>query len=223
VGSVALRIIVVLVVGYLLGGVPWALIIGRRFYGIDPREHGSGNLGATNVYRVLGPVAAAVTALLDMLKGSAAVLLAFAIVPDSLGETAQQWTAVAAMTAAVIGHSYSPYIRFKGGKGVATSAGGLFVLTPIAAVIELIVFIAVVSASRLVSLGSIVVACLYPPLVLWFYRDSTPYVVTAFGLAALVVWRHRSNIVRIARGEEPRVSLHPEERAPRERGHKEGE
>jgi glycerol-3-phosphate acyltransferase PlsY len=220
---VAFRVLVALAIGYLLGGIPWALIVGLRFYGIDPRQHGSGNLGATNVYRVLGPVAAVAVAVLDILKGSVAVLVALAIVPDSMGTTAQEWTAVAAMMSAVLGHSYSPYIGFKGGKGVATSAGGLFVLTPIAAVIELIVFVAVVAASRLVSLGSVVIACLYPPLVLWLYGDSIPYVITAFVLAALVLWRHRSNIVRIARGEERKISLHPEERAPRARGHKEGE
>jgi glycerol-3-phosphate acyltransferase PlsY len=202
----AVNIIVALVAGYLIGGIPWALIIGKRFFGIDPREYGSGNLGATNVFRTLGVKAALGTLLLDALKGSVAVVVAFAIVPGPTSDVANQWTAVSAIMAAVLGHAFSPYIRFQGGKGVATSAGGLMVLTPIAALIELTLFVAVVASSRMVSLGSITIAVAYPVLVLWLYGDSVPYVVTSFVLAALVLVLHRGNIVRIARGQEPKVS-----------------
>lgn len=204
----ALAIAGVLVVSYLLGGIPWALLVGKRFYGVDLRERGSGNLGATNVFRELGARAAISTLLLDAFKGSVAVIIAgFVVSVGSYGATAHDWTRVAAMLAAVAGHSYSPYIRLRGGKGVATSAGALFVLTPAAAAIELLVFVGVVTASRMVSLGSVIVAALYPALVLWLYPGDTPLLVTICVLAGLVVWRHRSNLVRIARGEERKISI----------------
>src|SRR5690606_992566 len=106
---------------------------------------------------------------------------------------------------AVLGHSYSPYIRFRGGKGVATSAGMLSVLTPAAVLIELAIFVGVVAASRMVSLASVMCAIAYPPLVFWLYPGSLPLKVTAVVLAGLVIWRHRSNIGRIARGQEARI------------------
>jgi glycerol-3-phosphate acyltransferase PlsY len=118
-----------------------------------------------------------------------------------------EWLRVAAMLAAVAGHSYSPYIKLKGGKGVATSAGALFVLTPLAALIELLLFIAVVAASRMVSLASVIIALAYPVLVIWLYPGRTPILVTICLLAALVIWRHRENIVRIVRGEERKISI----------------
>ncbi len=206
--DLAPRIIGAFVIAYLVGGIPWSLIIGKRFFGIDPRQHGSGNLGATNVFRLLGARAAAVTLLLDAAKGAAAVLVAWLLVPaDVYGITVSDWTAVGAMMAAVLGHAYSPYIGFKGGKGVATSAGALFVLTPAAALLCLFVFALVVVLSRMVSLGSIVVALIYPPLTMVLYPGRTPLIIVIFILAALVIWRHRSNIVRIARGEESKISL----------------
>lgn len=204
----ALVIAGVLVVSYLLGGIPWSLIVGRCFYGLDLREHGSGNLGATNVFRALGARAAVSTLLLDALKGSIAVVIAgFVVSSSAYGVAAHEWTRVAAMLAAVAGHSYSPYIRLRGGKGVATSAGALLVLTPAAFAIELAVFLSVVVATRMVSLGSVIVAVLYPGLVLWLYPGNTPLLVTVCVLAGLVVWRHRSNLVRIARGEERKISI----------------
>lgn len=203
------RIVVSLIAAYLLGAIPFSLIIGKRFYGVDLRKHGSGNLGATNVLRTLGVRAAIGTAVPDILKGSAAVLLAGVIVPANGfgGTTVHEWTQVAAMLAAVAGHSYSPYIRLRGGKGVATSAGGLAVITPVAIVIEVLVFIAVVAGTRIVSAGSVIVAFTYPFVVLWLYPGDTPRLVTITFLAILVVWRHRTNIVRIARGEERKLSI----------------
>lgn len=197
-----------LAIAYLLGGVPWALIVGKRFYGVDLRQHGSGNLGATNVLRTFGARAAIATLLLDASKGALAVAIAaIAVAASGMQETPGEWLRVAAMLAAVAGHSYSPYIKLRGGKGVATSAGALFVLTPLAAAIELLLFIAVVATSRMVSLGSVIIAIVYPGLVLWLYPGRTPVLVTICLLAALVVWRHRENIVRIAKGEEPKISI----------------
>lgn len=201
-----LRIVAALVAAYFIGAIPWALIVGKRFYGIDPRTVGSGNLGATNVFRALGARAGAATLLLDAAKGAVAVVVAWLLVPEAMYPVAHGWAGVSAMLAAVMGHSYSPYIGFKGGKGVATSAGALFVLTPLAALLELLIFIGVVSVSRMVSLGSIIIAVIYPPLVFWLYPDDTPVQVVVTVLAVLVLWRHRSNMVRIVRGEENRIS-----------------
>lgn len=205
--ELVIRIAAVVVASYLIGGVPWALIIGKRFYGIDPREHGSGNLGATNVFRVLGARAGGTTLALDALKGALAVLVSSFVVTDTFGIAARDWTAVGAMMVAVLGHAYSPYIGFKGGKGVATSAGGLLVLTPLAVAIELLLFVAVTATTRMVSLGSVVIAIAYPVLVFVLYPRSPSLMTVSVVLAALVLWRHRTNIVRIARGEESRVSL----------------
>lgn len=204
----AVRIVAALAAAYFLGAIPFSLIIGRRFYGVDLREHGSGNLGATNVLRTLGVRAAIATAVPDVLKGSAAVWLAGLLVPvGPTGTAAHEWTQVAAMLAAVAGHSYSPYIRLRGGKGVATSAGGLAVITPVAALLEVLMFFAIVSTTRMVSAGSLAVAFTYPLLVLWLYPGDVPKMVTITALAMLVIWRHRSNIGRIARGEERRLSV----------------
>jgi glycerol-3-phosphate acyltransferase PlsY len=198
----------VLVFAYALGAIPWALIIGKLTSGIDPREHGSGNLGATNVFRVLGPKAGIATLVLDAAKGALAVAVARMVVtPEAYGAEAAGWVSVAAMLAAVLGHSYSPYIGFKGGKGVATSAGALAVLTPLAFLLEITLFALVFALFRMVSLSSIVVALTYPVLVLVLYPGNVPVTVMVFVLAALVIWRHRTNIVRIARGEERRLSL----------------
>ena len=177
------------------------------FRSIDPREHGSGNLGATNVFRVLGARAGGMTLALDAAKGALAVLVSTLVVTDALGAAARDWTAVGAMMFAVLGHAYSPYIGFKGGKGVATSAGGLLVLTPLAVAIELLLFVAVTATTRMVSLGSVVIAIAYPVLVFVLYPWSPSLMTVSVVLAALVLWRHRTNIVRIARGEESRVSL----------------
>jgi len=198
----------VLAIAYLLGAIPWALIVGKRFFGIDPREHGSGNLGATNVLRLFGIRAGVLTLLLDAAKGALAVAIArWVVSPEVFGQTASDWVAVAAMMAAVVGHSYSPYIGFRGGKGVATSAGCLFVLTPASFLIELFVFIAIVLVFRMVSLGSVLIALTYPALVYRLYPDRPALIIVISLLAVLVIWRHRSNISRIARGQEPKISL----------------
>ncbi len=206
--SLGVRIAAAVVAAYLIGGIPWALIVGKVFYRIDPRQHGSGNLGATNVFRTLGAKAAIATLLLDASKGVAAVLVAGALVPEpTFGLIAHEWAQVGAMMAAVLGHGFSPYIGFKGGKGVATSAGALFVLTPQAAVIELLLFIAIVGGTRIVSLGSVIIAAIYPFLVLWLYPGNVPLITLAFAAAGLVLWLHRANIKRLMRGEESKISI----------------
>ena len=201
------RITVALVAAYLIGAIPFALIIAKRFYGVDVREHGSGNLGATNVLRVLGAKAALATFALDIAKGAAAVGVAVLAHPPGISPAAHDWVLISTMIAAVLGHSYSPYVRFTGGKGVATAAGALLVITPLAWPILFGTFVLVIVITRLVSLGSIVIAIQFPFLMLLLYGDRTAFVVLSFAVAGLVIWRHRSNIGRIWRGEEARISI----------------
>ena len=204
---VVARVILAVALAYLIGGIPWALIIGKRLYGIDVRTEGSGNLGATNVYRVLGTKAGLATAVLDVAKGAAAVALAWLIVPPSLSTTAHEWALIGATMAAILGHSYSPYIHFTGGKGVAVAAGALLVLTPKVWPIMLLTFALVVVATRYVSLASILTALEYPVLTWYFYGSETPVLAFSFAAAAVVIWRHRSNIRRLLRGQETKIAL----------------
>jgi glycerol-3-phosphate acyltransferase PlsY len=194
------------IVAYLLGGVPWTLIVGKRFYGIDPRQHGSGNLGATNAYRLLGLRAAIIVLALDLAKGAVSVAVAMLFCPPSVTGEARDWALIGVAMAAILGHMYSPYIRFKGGKGVATAAGAIAVVMPLVWVPLLLSFVAAVYLSRMVSVGSIVVALEFPLFVWLFYRGHTAFMVFAFVGSALVLFRHRSNIVRIYRGEESKIS-----------------
>ncbi|HEX4935948.1 MAG TPA: glycerol-3-phosphate 1-O-acyltransferase PlsY [Gemmatimonadaceae bacterium] len=190
-----------LVVAYLLGSTPFAYFAGRLLRGIDLRQHGSGNLGATNVYRTLGAPAAVVVLLLDALKGAIPVL-GFA----SLAGVAGAWWPVAFGVAAIVGH-VRPYAgRFKGGgKGVATAAGVFAALAPVPFLAALVTFVAVVSATRYVSLGSMLGAAALATTVLVREGPSSPLAIVAVVIALFVVWTHRANIGRLRRGEESRL------------------
>lgn len=197
-----------LALAYVLGGIPFALLIGKLFFKTDPREYGSGNLGATNTFRVLGARAALFVLFLDGLKGAVAIMLMHAIVAPVVphGQSVPDWVMVSALLGAVLGHSFSPYIHFKGGKGVATAAGCLFAMQPIAAFICLGLFAVVVATTRYVSVGSMSIASLYPFLVIIFYRTPT-YIGFAFFLAAFIIYMHRSNIKRLRAGTESKLSI----------------
>ncbi len=201
------RIAAPLAVGYLVGGIPWALIVGRGFYGVDPRDHGSGNLGATNVFRVLGFRAGLAVFVLDIAKGAAAVAVAMLLCPPEITGNARDWVLVSVAMSAILGHSFSPYIRFRGGKGVATGAGTIAVMMPMAWPILFVSFIVVVAAWRMVSLGSIVIAIEFPILTWVLYGDRPALMVFSLVAATLVIARHWANIGRIARGEESKISL----------------
>lgn len=202
-----LRIAAPFVVGYLVGGIPWALIVGKRFYGIDPRLHGSGNLGATNVFRTLGARAGLAVFALDVAKGAAAVALAMLVCPPSVTGDARDWVLIGVAMSAVLGHSFSPYIRFKGGKGVATAAGTIAVIMPLSWPILFLSFIIIVVTTRMVSLGSIIMAVEFPILTWLLYGDRPAFIVFSLVASVLVIVRHRTNIVRIYRGEESKISL----------------
>jgi glycerol-3-phosphate acyltransferase PlsY len=184
-----------ILVGYAIGSVPFAFILARRA-GIDVRVAGSGNVGAANVIRTSGlPLGVTVMAL-DIVKGAATVLAAYAAV-GSIQSMA------AAGAAAVVGHIYPVWLRFHGGKGVAVAAGAFAVLAPLATVIATLVFVAAVGVTRVVSLGSVAATLTLPPAA-WIAGAPTSVLVAASGIAVLILFRHRANVRRIARGTERR-------------------
>jgi glycerol-3-phosphate acyltransferase PlsY len=207
-----LTLTLILLPAYLLGSIPFGLLIGR-LGGIDVRQHGSGNIGATNVWRVLGPKWGGATFLLDTGKGFAAVRLAENIgwvrVPQPVPEDYLAYVAVFASLACIVGHSFPVWLRFKGGKGVATSLGVLLaVMPPVATTVVLTVWLIVFGLSRYVSLASILAALALPITVgaLLFFQELQARVYLAFACAAafLVVRRHRENIKRLFAGTESR-------------------
>lgn len=200
-----------LLLAYLLGSIPFAYLAGKLAKGIDLRQHGSGNLGATNVYRTLGWKVALVVFLCDVGKGAAAAALLprlvtgipgpYALVPGhpylALG--------IAYGVAAILGHSRSVFFRFRsGGKGVATSAGVFLALAPWATLAALVTFAIVLKVSGYVSLGSLVAAVVLPLALLLTQGARTPLFVVSLLVAAFVFWTHRANIERLRRGEEHR-------------------
>lgn len=189
---------VMVVLAYLIGATPTSYIAARLGRGIDLREHGSRNLGATNVYRVLGWQYAVPVGLLDVAKGAVPIVV---LAPWSNGPA---WFAVVLGLAAVLGHMFSPYVRFRGGKGVATAAGMFLALAPLAVLISVAIWGAILWLSGYVSVASITVALLFP-LWVWLARPGDPYAVWAgAALALLIVYAHRANIRRLREGSEHR-------------------
>ena len=187
-----------LLLAYLLGATPTSFLVGRLGYGIDLRSHGSGNLGATNVFRVLGWKAAVPVVLVDMGKG----WLPAALFSRWDGAPEPEW-ALAYGAAAIVGHVFSIFVGFKGGKGVATSAGVFTALAPWATLIGAVVWVSVVAVTRIVSLGSLTAAVALP-LAVHFTGEPRAELWLALGLALFVMYAHRSNIGRLVRGEENR-------------------
>jgi glycerol-3-phosphate acyltransferase PlsY len=203
--DVVFRIVAALVGAFLLGSVPFAVLVSRIFFKRDIREFGSGNPGATNVLRTFGPAAGGATFVLDILKGAAAVYLATLLAPTAWSADGRDWLMIAAAMAAIAGHSFSPFIGFKGGKGVATAAGAIAVLMPVAFGVLFSMFVLILLITRMVSLGSITIAIEFPVLCVLLYGDRTPMLLFGFLGGALVVWRHHANLKRIFRGEEHRL------------------
>jgi acyl phosphate:glycerol-3-phosphate acyltransferase len=200
--------VAVVALAYLLGSIPFGYLLVRLRGGGDVRETGSGGTGATNVTRRAGKGVGLLTLLLDALKGMAAVLVARAV----LGAGSEWWVCAAAV-AAVLGHVFPVWLRFRGGKGVATGLGVFLVLAPLATLFALAVFVAVVWLWRFVSLGSITAAAVLP-LAVWALsyvgfsdRAAPPVLAVAVTGAALIVYMHRANIGRLFRGEESKLKL----------------
>jgi glycerol-3-phosphate acyltransferase PlsY len=193
-----LAAVIVLIIAYALGAIPFALLLTRWGTGVDVRRVGSGNPGAANVWRSTGPARGLAVLILDGAKGAAAVLIARAA---GLGS---EWQAVAGL-AAILGHVFSPWLRFHGGKGVAATAGVFLVLTPIAWGVALVVFAIVAGLTRFVSLGSILGAIALAVSVVAL-REPPSVIAGTVVAAVVIVWRHRENIARLRRGTELRVA-----------------
>ncbi|NNM27992.1 MAG: glycerol-3-phosphate 1-O-acyltransferase PlsY, partial [Akkermansiaceae bacterium] len=217
---------------FLVGSIPFGLFAGK-IRGVDIREHGSGNIGATNVFRTLGKGPGIACLLLDTLKGLVPVLLAINLVrvdaavaipiaplmnlapplPEDHRLTTQI-VAVATAMAAILGHNFSPWLGFKGGKGIATSAGVLIGLMPVGVLVLVAIWIVTTLVTRYVSVGSVVAAVALPLVALYGswrhdkFADGTwnkPLFVFALVAAALAVWKHRSNLKRLLSGSENRI------------------
>lgn len=194
-----MEIIALIVFAYLLGSTPTGYILGK-FAGVDVRQVGSGNVGATNVARAVGKWQGVLTLLADAMKGTVPAAIGLAMTLPS--------AAIAALAAAAfLGHLYPVFLKFRGGKGVATGLGALLVIAPLASLLLVVIFAAVVFPTRLVSLSSIVAAAL-APFALWLFLQPRAIVLLGAFLAAMIVWRHRGNIQRLRAGTEPRFDAH---------------
>jgi len=200
------------IAAYFLGSIPFGLLLGKLFSGRDVRSAGSGNIGATNVARVAGPVTGILTLLLDAAKGALAVYLA-----ARLSEQSSTWMMIAGLCA-LVGHCFPIWLGFRGGKGVATAAGVFLVLSPLSFLGAVILFVLVVLYWRFVSLGSISAAAAMPLLIyfLWAPHHAPPYAVTfgSLGAALLIVYKHDANIQRMVQGDEPKFSFSKKQDAP---------
>jgi glycerol-3-phosphate acyltransferase PlsY len=185
------------VLAYCIGSVPFALLLARHWGADDLRRVGSGNVGAANALRASGVRAGVIVALLDIAKGAASVALAMRLSPGP-GAPA------AAGFAAIVGHVYPVWLRFKGGKGVATACGVFAVLTPLAAVPAFVLFTATAWTTRYVSLGSVLATIALPPIA-WASGYSDASLAAACAAAALILFRHRGNLVRLRTGTERRL------------------
>lgn len=186
-----------IVVSYLIGSISTSYIAGKRLKGIDIRQHGSGNAGATNSMRVLGKRVAVVVLLIDLLKGVLAVAIGNALTHSAMGMAA-------CGLASIFGHNWPVYYGFRGGKGAATSIGVALSFSTPAALLAGVLAILLLVVFRYVSLAAITFTVLFP-LALYFLHRPTPFVVAAILVALLSVWRHRSNVKRLIQGNERKL------------------
>jgi glycerol-3-phosphate acyltransferase PlsY len=188
--------LVALVVAYLIGGIPFGYLLVRLKTGEDVRSMGSGNIGATNVLRTSGRTVAVATLLLDLAKGFVAVWFAARLTNDSV-----DWTSLAAL-AVMAGHAYPVFLKFRGGKAMASFIGAFLYLTPIPLLATLVVFVIVVAATGHISMGSIIAAASLPLATWLIMHPPAPLVLVSLIAGAFVVVRHRENIQRIRAGKE---------------------
>jgi|TARA_R110000737_G_scaffold164641_2_gene192317 glycerol-3-phosphate acyltransferase PlsY len=195
-------------IGYFLGSIPTAVWLGKSKYGIDVREHGSNNAGATNTFRVLGQKAGIVVLCIDVLKGLIATLLPLILMPDKLGSDALVNIQMLSSMACVLGHVFPIFANFDGGKGVATSLGVIIGLHPPAAIIAMGIFLAIYLATSFVSLGAMCAALSFPLLLYFrFHVDSINLIAFSSILSIAVVIAHRKNIVRLLNRTESKMPL----------------
>jgi acyl phosphate:glycerol-3-phosphate acyltransferase len=208
---IQLRLVVVFIIAYLIGSIPFGYLIVRAKGGGDVRETGSGGTGATNVSRRAGKAAGVFTLILDALKGFIAIQIARILV-TGFEPTLANWTVDAAAVAVLLGHIFPLWLGFRGGKGVATGVGVFLALAPIAVLCAGVIFVAVVWTTKYVSLGSILAAASIPVFV-WLWSvfvnpvaDLTPLLAAAVVGALLIVFAHRGNIARLLSGTESRIT-----------------
>lgn len=209
-------VITMLIIAYVLGSIPSAVWIGKKYYGIDIREHGSKNAGTTNMLRVLGKKAAFPVFVLDFFKGFTAVALVNLLKADA--EISVAWLInikILAVFCAVIGHIFPIFANFKGGKGVATMVGAVMGINPPVVLLCFGIWLVTFIISHYVSLSSMIAGCSFPILVLisqstWWMRTddvSVTYIIFAFVVAILLIWTHRKNIQRLRQGTESKIFI----------------
>ncbi len=198
----------IVAVSYLLGSIPFGYLLVRIFHGEDVRQSGSGNIGATNVSRK-SPVLGVLTLLLDALKGTAAVVLSYEVADRVVAIPTLEQGALGALFA-VIGHMFPVWLRFRGGKGVATALGAFVLIAPKAVLIAVVIFIVMVAISRYVSLGSIVAVAIFPFMAWRTGLYLSPTVLALISIASLLILiKHRDNMRRLWAGTENRIGVKP--------------
>ena len=186
-----------LIAAYLAGSIPCGILVSKFMGSPDPRLQGSGNIGATNISRVSGKKAGLITLIGDALKGAAPALAGILLAPDT------PYIAGLAGLAAFLGHLYPVFLRFKGGKGIATALGIFLVLTPWAIAIEILLFATIILTVRIVSVGSLMAALTLPVCICLLNYPKT-YVLSALLIAILTIYKHRENLKRLIEGREPK-------------------
>jgi glycerol-3-phosphate acyltransferase PlsY len=196
------------IIGYILGSIPTAVWVGRKYHDVDVREHGSKNAGATNTFRVLGKKAGVLVLLIDIMKGLLASIIPLLLLPDRLGSDMLVNIQLLTSMACVLGHVFPLFANFDGGKGVATSLGVIIGLHPPAALIAMAGFMVVYLLSSYVSLGAISAAVLFPILLIFTFKvESINLLVFSCVLSFAVILAHRKNIKRLLMGEESKMAL----------------
>jgi len=189
-----------ILIAYVLGSIPTGFWMGKIFFKKDIRQFGSGNVGATNAFRALGPVPGVLALVFDILKGYASVLW----IPSVMSIEAGPLVQIALGCAAIAGHTWTLFLRFKGGKGVATSAGVFLALSWVGTVTVLGIFLLIFVLFKYISLASLIsAACM--PIVLWFYHEPNEIIGFSIVIAFLIIIRHKQNIMRLIQGKEHRV------------------
>ena len=200
--------LILIFIAYLIGSIPTALIISRKFFGIDIREYGSGNMGATNTFRIMGSKYGTIVMCIDILKGMSAVALYIFIPLYVHSEWDRTNFMVALGLAAVLGHIFPIFADFKGGKGVATLFGMILAVQPVIAASCVGVFLLVLFLTRYVSLSSILAGIMLPICVLWIWNDDVAvYRIFAVLVSLMILFTHQKNIIKLLRGNESRVPI----------------
>ena len=202
-----LAYILTLIISFLLGSIPWGLVISKVFFGKDLRDEGSGNIGTTNAIRAMGKPAGYAVFVLDFCKGLLSGLIALGLAGlFGLDEAGTRMATAVAFLGCVYGHIFSPWLGFKGGKGIAVAIGCLFItFGPVGAIIELAIFIVLVVWKKYISLGSVASAAACPLLAIWFFWGNFFGWLLCAIVGLTVIWAHRGNIERLRNGTERRI------------------